>query len=67
MSLFDSLVGGLGNFDADTRALFVRFVIRAGKSGNANEFIKSHLRRILDEDEAPAVKTVKATVQRGRP
>lgn len=39
------------NLDADTMSLLTRFAIRATKSGNANEFVKSRLRRLLDEDD----------------
>jgi hypothetical protein len=41
----------LGQIDGDTKALLVRLVIRANKSGNANAYLKSRLQLIVDVDD----------------
>jgi hypothetical protein len=41
------------NLDTDTVTLLTRFAMRGVRSGNLNEYIKRHLRRIIDEEDAP--------------
>lgn len=48
------LVQELKKLEGDTLMLITRFVIRAGKSPSPNQYIKTHLQRILDEDDRPA-------------
>ena len=52
--LFD-FVNALKRIDTDTQMLLLRFLVRAGKSGNANLYVQSRIQRILDEDDHPAV------------
>ena len=41
----------LGSIDGDTKALLVRLMIRANKSGNANLYLKARLQLIVDVDD----------------
>lgn len=41
------------NLDSDTITLLTRFAMRGVKSGNLNEYVKSRLRRVMDEDDNP--------------
>jgi hypothetical protein len=41
------------NLDGDTLTLLTRFAMRGVKSGNLNDYIKNHLRKIIDEEDAP--------------
>ena len=53
--LFYDFVQALKRIDTDTQLLLLKFLIRAGKSGNANLFVQSRIQRILDEDDHPIV------------
>lgn len=41
------------NLDSDTITLLTRFAMRGIKSGNINEYVKKHLRRVMDEEDNP--------------
>jgi hypothetical protein len=41
------------NLDSDTITLLTRFAMRGVKSGNLNEYVKKHLRRVMDEEDNP--------------
>ncbi len=56
MSVIANIMGLLNKIDADTTTLLTRFLIRANQSGNANDYIKVHLKRLLDEEDAPAAR-----------
>lgn len=53
--LIYDFVQALSKFDGDTKMLLLRVLVRAGQSGNANEYLKERLQRILDEDDRPIV------------
>lgn len=42
------------NLDSDTITLLTRFAMRGVRSGNLNEYVKSRLKRVMDEDDNPA-------------
>ena len=41
------------NLDSDTITLLTRFAMRGIKSGNMNEYVKNHLRRVMEEEDNP--------------
>lgn len=41
--------------DADTTTVLTRFVMRGVRSGNLNGYVKVHLQRVLDEEDAAAI------------
>lgn len=42
--------------DADTLTVLTRFVMRGVKSGNLNGYVKTHLERVLDDEDAAALR-----------
>ena len=49
--LFFDFVQALKRIDGETQLLLLKFLIRAGKSGDANRFVQDRLQRIFDEDD----------------
>jgi hypothetical protein len=50
-----SLMDFFGKLDGDTIALVSRFGMRAVKSGDPNAYVKAHLQRILDSEQAAEI------------
>lgn len=50
------------NLDAETVTLLTRFAMRGVKSGNLNEYIKGHLRRVMEEEDNPRPEPPRVTV-----
>lgn len=53
--MLEGLLGSLKGIDATTTTLLTRFLMRAVKSGNANQYIQERIQRALDEDDKPKV------------
>jgi hypothetical protein len=54
-----SILGLLEAFkklDSDTVTVLTRFVMRGVKSGNLNGYVKGHLQRVLDVEDAEAIR-----------
>ena len=49
------LLDAFKQLDADTVTVLTRFVMRGVKSGNLNAYVKAHLQRILDGEDAAAI------------
>lgn len=41
--------------DSDTITVLTRFVMRGVKSGDLNAYVKAHLQRVLDGEDAAAI------------
>lgn len=43
----------LNNLDADTIAVLTKFAMRGVRSGNLNEYIKTRLQQVMDDEDNP--------------
>lgn len=43
----------LEKLDTDTLTLLTRFIMRGVRSGDLNGYVKRHVRRLLEEEDAP--------------
>lgn len=53
LKFLGQIAQGLKVFDSDTQLLFLRFVMRAGRSPDPNRFVQDALAKVLSEDEPP--------------
>lgn len=51
--MLGKLLESVGKIDVETRLALGKFILRATKSGDANNYIKSRLQRIMEEDDSP--------------
>ena len=52
--MLEKLLSGIGSIDAETRMLLARLAIRAGKSGDANRYLKERVKWILAAEDSNA-------------